>query len=294
MKNKTLHIIIGLVLGILLVSEVVYSVNNTEFTQRTSGETIQIVHNPWDTEVASSTVLAIALEEVGYNVTMVSVDNAIMYESLATGESDAMTSAWLPVTHGTIYESYENDVVNLGENLTGARSGLVVPTYMDVSSIDELDSQAEQTIMGVEPGAGIMMQTEEAMGHYPNLADWELESPSTGAMLASLDIAIQEQEEIVITGWAPHWKFQEYDLKFLDDPDYVYGEVEHIYTLVRQGFEEDHPEAFQIIDNFNWEVSDMESVTYEMQNGLDDRTAAQNWIDDNREQVESWYEGVFD
>lgn len=294
MNKKTLHKIIGAVLGLLLVAEVVYSVNNTQFSSRTSGESIQIVHNPWDTEVASSTVLALVLEEVGYNVTMVSVDNAIMYESLASGESDVMTSAWLPVTHGTIYETYEDDVVNLGENLIGARSGLVVPAYMDVSSIEELDSQADQTIMGIEPGAGIMAQTEEAMSHYSNISDWDLESPSTGAMLASLDSSIQNQEEIVITGWTPHWKFQEYDLKFLEDPDLVYGESENIYTLVREGFQEDHPEAYEIVDNFQWEIEDMDSVTLAMQNGTDDRTAAQNWIDENRKTVESWYEGVFE
>lgn len=294
MNKKTLHIILGIMLAVLLGAEVIYSINNTNFTKKSNGETIQIVHNPWDTEVASSTVLALVLEEVGYNVNLVSVDNAIMYESLASGESDVMTAAWLPVTHGAIYENYEDDIVNLGANLEGAKSGLVVPSYMDVDSIEELDTQAEQAIMGIEPGAGIMIQTEEAMKVYPNLSSWELQAPSTGAMLASLESAIQNQEDIVITGWTPHWMFQEHDLKFLEDPELVYGEAENIYTLARIGFEEDHPEASEIISNFHWEISDMDSVTYAMQNGMDDRTAAQNWIDANRETVESWYEGVFE
>lgn len=294
MNKKTLRILLGFVLAILLGAELIYSINNTQFTSKSSGETIQIVLNPWDTEVASSTVLALVLEEVGYNVNMISVDNAIMYESIATGESDVMTAAWLPITQGAIYETYQDDIVDLGPNLEGAETGLVVPTYMDINSIEELNTQADQTIMGIEPGAGIMLQTEEAMKVYSNLSDWELQAPSTGAMLATLDSAIQNQEEIVITGWTPHWMFQEHDLKFLEDPDLVYGEAENIHTLARIGFEEDHPEAFEIINRFYWEISDMESVTYAMQNGMDDRTAAQNWIDANRETVESWYEGVFE
>lgn len=294
MNKKTIHIVIGLILAALLVTEVIYSVNNTELSSRSTGESIQLVHNPWDTEVASSTVLGLVLEEAGYNVNLISVDNAIMFESLATGESDAMTTAWLPITHGAIIEEYKDDVVDLGPNLEGATTGLSVPSYMDVDSIDELDTHADQTIIGIEPGAGIMIQTEEAMKVYDNISDWDLESPSTGAMLASLETAIQNQEEIVITGWTPHWMFLEYDIKMLEDPELVYGEAENINTLTRLGFAEDHPEANEIIDRFYWEVADMDSVTYAMQNGTDDRTAAQNWIDENRETVDSWLEGVFE
>lgn len=288
MNKKNINLIIGLVLAVFFVWEIVYSVTNTEFNWGDDREEVQLVHNPWDTEVSSANVLAIALEEAGYAVNLISVDNAIMYESVAAGESDAMVAAWLPVTHGTIYETYEEQLVNLGPNLKGARSGIVVPSYMDVDSIADLDNQANMTIMGIEPGAGIMIQTEIAMEIYDNLSDWDLESPSTGAMLATLSDALNNEEEIVITGWTPHWKFQRYDLKFLEDPENVYGESEEIYTLVRHGLEEDMPEAFRIIDNFFWEVEDMESITLDMQNGVDERQAAQNWVDQNRDKVDAW------
>ena len=294
MNKKTIHRIIGAILAILFVGEIVYSVNNTELATRSTGETIQIVHNPWDTEIASSTVLGLVLEEAGYNVNLVSVDNAIMFESISTGESDVMTAAWLPTTHGTIIEEYEDNMVNLGPNLEGASTGIGVPSYMDVDSITDLDSQAEQTIIGIEPGAGAMIQTEEAMSHYDNISDWELEAPSTGAMLASVDEAIQNEEEFVFVAWTPHWMFLEYDIKMLGDPDFVYGEAEDIYTFTRLGFAEDHPEANEIVDRFFWKIDDMESVTLAMQNGTDNRTAAQNWINENRETVDSWLEGVFE
>lgn len=289
-NKKKINLIIGLILAVVFFGELIFSISNTEFIGSEDGEPIQIVHNPWDTEVASANVIAIALEEAGFDVTLVSVDNAIMFESVATGESDATTAAWLPVTHGAIIETYEDKLVNLGPNLEGARSGLVVPTYMDVNSIADLYDHADSRIMGIEPGAGIMIQTEIALETYDNLSDWELEAPSTGAMLATLADAINNQEEIVITGWTPHWKFQQYDLKYLEDPENVYGEAEGIYTLVRQGLEEDQPEAYRILDNFVWEVEDMEAVTLEMQNGVSEKQAAQNWIDQNREKVEQWLE----
>lgn len=288
MKKLSISKILGLLLVLLMVSELAYSLTQTEFTSKQQGETIQLVHNPWDTEVASTNVIALVLEEAGYNVRLVSVDNAIMFESVASGESDALTAAWLPTTHGSIFSSYEDQVVDLGPNLDGARSGLVVPSYMDIDSIDELDQEAAKNIVGIEPGAGIMIQTELVMQEYDNLSDWTLESPSTGAMLALLKDALNNEEDIVLTGWTPHWKFQRYDLKFLEDPLNVYGESEQIHTLVRQGLKEDMPEAYQILDNFFWDVEDMESVTLEMENGVTERQAAQNWLDQNRDKVDQW------
>src|SRR5690625_3795579 len=168
MKKKTINWIIGFLFVVLFLSEAIYSFKHTNFSKQQSGQTIQIVHNPYETEIASANVLSLVLEEAGFNVRLVSVDNAIMYESIATGQSDAMTAAWLPVTQGTTYEQYKDQLENLGPNLDGAEAGLAVPTYMDVDSIAALQDEANKTIISIEPGAGVTAQTEEAMEIYEN------------------------------------------------------------------------------------------------------------------------------
>ncbi len=50
------------------------------------------------------------------------------------------------------------------------------------------------------------------------------------------------------------------------------------------------PEAYQILDNFEWEVEDIESVMLEMEEGNAPEEAAQHWIDNNPEKVEEWVE----
>lgn len=152
-------------------------------------------------------------------------------------------------------------------------------------------NQLNYTITGIEPGAGITETTEQAFNAYSNLEDWEFETSSTAGMMGELSSAITNEEPIVVTGWTPHYKFEMYDLKFLDDPEGVYGETEYVHTMSRIGFEEDMPEAYAILSNFSWEVEDMQEIMLEAQD-IEFDEAASNWIEENRTTVDSWTEGV--
>ncbi|MNW00406.1 Glycine betaine-binding protein OpuAC precursor [compost metagenome] len=52
---------------------------------------------------------------------------------------DATASAWLPLTHADYWNKYKDKVEDLGPNMTGVRTGLVVPAYVDISSIEDLN-----------------------------------------------------------------------------------------------------------------------------------------------------------
>ncbi|MDK6678837.1 glycine betaine ABC transporter substrate-binding protein [Aerococcus sp. UMB8608] len=251
-------------------------------------EELEIVYVQWDTEIASTHVIASVLEEAGYQVKMTSADVPVMWASLASGDVDGMVAAWLPQTHGSYYDEFGDQMEDLGPNLRGAKIGLVVPSYMPVSSIADLTTEANATITAIEPGTGVVMATERALESYPNLGQWQIETASTGAMTIALGQAIDRNEEIVVTGWSPHWKFQTYDLKYLDDPEGDFGGEETINTMVRHGLKEDHPRAYQILDRFEWEMEDMESVMLDIADGTDPQQAADKWIEANRDKVDSW------
>lgn len=256
--------------------------------QSKSAKTINLSYVEWDTEVASTNVIGEVLREMGYSVSLTPLDNAIMWESVASGETDGMVAAWLPTTHKAQYEKYKNRLDDLGENLKGGKVGIVVPSYMSADSISDLTNQANQTIVGIEPGAGMMSLAETTMESYDNLANWQLESSSTGAMTAALGQAISNHEEIVITGWSPHWMFSKYDLKYLEDSKGTMGSTETINTMVRKGLKEDQPEAYKVLDNFNWTVEDIESVMLAINNGESPESAAKKWIKENPEKVAEW------
>ncbi|PKH12284.1 glycine betaine ABC transporter substrate-binding protein [Planomicrobium sp. MB-3u-38] len=152
--------------------------------------------------------------------------------------------------------------------------------------------EMDYKITGIEPGAGVVAASEAATEEYDSLEGWEVVTSSSGAMATALGEAIDNEEPIIVTGWSPHWKFQKYDLKYLEDPNGVFGDAETINTMVRQGLEEENPEAYTILDQFQWESADIESIMLEVSNGTAVEDAAAAWIEENSDKVAEWTEGT--
>ncbi|MGM0259465.1 ABC transporter permease/substrate binding protein [Enterococcus sp. AZ102] len=287
-SKKTSRIVTVVALAAIVVSIVSGAFFSGKDNQAGAKGTVNLAYVEWDTEVASTNVVGEVLKQMGYTVNLTPLDNAIMWQSVATGQSDAMLSAWLPSTHKPQYEKYKDQLVDLGPNLEGAKVGLVVPSYMDVNSIEDLKDQANKEIVGIEPGSGAVAAAEKTQEAYPNLADWKVSTSSSGAMMVALDQAYQNKQPIVITGWSPHWMFAKYDLKYLEDSKETMGGAESIHTMTREGFKEDMPEVNEVLDNFNWTTDDVEEVMLEISNGTSPEKAAQNWIEKNQDKVDEW------
>ncbi|NEU30879.1 glycine/betaine ABC transporter [bacterium LRH843] len=110
----------------------------TEGVNQVDGESLTLAFVAWDSEIASTNVIAKVLEGIGYNVEISPMEGNFMWAAIANGEADAMVAGWLPATHGAFLEDYKDDVVDLGANLESAKIGLVVPAYMEIDSIEDL------------------------------------------------------------------------------------------------------------------------------------------------------------
>lgn len=255
--------------------------------------TVHLAYVEWSSEVASTNVLRAALEQAGFEVDMTSLSAAAMWQAVATGDADAIVAAWLPTTHAEYLERVGEQVEDLGPNLDGTKLGLVVPAYTDVDSIAELNDNADTfngEIIGIDPGAGLMGLTEEVVDTYE--LDLNLRSGSDATMVAALANAINNEEDIVVTSWTPHWMFARWDLKYLEDPENVYGGAEQIHTVVRQGLADDMPEAYAILNAFEWTPEQMgEVMLMNQEEGSDPYENAQQWVEDNQEQVDGWING---
>ena len=253
---------------------------------------LTLAYVEWDCAVASTNVAqAVLQEELGYNVETLSVSAAAMWQGIASGDVDGMVTSWLPVTHAEYKEATEGQVVDLGVLTEGAKIGLVVPEYVEIDSIEELNANADKfngRITGIDPGAGIMARTEEALEEY-NMTNMELQEGSGATMAAALREAIRDGDWVVVTGWSPHWKFGRWDLKYLEDPKKVYGEAEYIGKVVRQGLEEDATEAYQFLDNFAWTQEQMAEVMVMNEENPDNLYGnAVTFIENNPDLVDKW------
>lgn len=255
-------------------------------------EKIKIVYVEWACATASSNVMKAVIEEnLGYEVELTPVSAPAMYAALAAGDQDALTTSWLPITHGDMIKRYQKKIVDLGPNFEGARIGLIVPKYVTIDSIAEMNAHAKEfdgEIVGIDPGAGVMLKAEDALDHY-GLSDIELVSSSGAGMTATLANRYRKKEWIIVTGWVPHWKFAKFDLKFLKDPDKVFGESETINTFVRKGLKADHPDVYRVLDNFKWSAAEIGEVM--AMNTVDDSDVYENakkWVADHPEMVKSW------
>lgn len=268
---------------------IIGGISGLSFGKKAADKKVDLVYMNWDSEIASVNVLEQAMKQHGFDVNTTALDNTVAWQTVANGQADGMISAWLPNTHKTQWQKFGKSVENLGTNLKGAKVGLVVPAYMNVNSIEDLKNQADKKIIGIEPGAGEMATVEKTMKAYNNLSDWTLVPSSSGAMTVALGEAIKQHKDIVVTGWSPHWMFNKYDLKYLEDPKGTMGTEENINTVVRKDLKKDNPEAYKVLDQFNWTQKDMEAVMLDIQNGKSPEEAANKWIKAHQSQVDQWF-----
>ncbi|MFW6080973.1 MAG: glycine betaine ABC transporter substrate-binding protein [Desulfosalsimonas sp.] len=255
---------------------------------------VKLVYVDWVSEKASAHVVKAVIEQrLERSCELLSVSPIAMWESLAAGDQDFCVAAWLPSLQGDYYREHESGVDNLGPNLEGTRYGLVVPKYVEIDSIEGLHGNADMfggRIIGIDPYAGVMGKTAEVIDAY-GLGDFRLVSGSGSTMASALEKAVSEKRAIVVTGWSPHWKFAEWDLKYLSDPKGVYGSKEHIATIARKGLKKDKPLVYRFLEKFYWSPSDMEEVMLmARKREISYGEAAENWVKENRDTVDKWME----
>lgn len=159
------------------------------------------------------------------------------------------------------------------------------------TSSASVGESVDYKIIGIDPGAGLMKATANAIGEY-DLTDWTLVEGSGAAMTAALKKAYDKEKPIIVTGWTPHWKFSKFDLKYLEDPKGIFGGEENIHTITRNGLGEDHSSAYKFLDQFHWTADEMADVMVKITDGEDPEDAAKAWVEENSDKVAQWTEGV--
>ena len=168
-------------------------------------------------------------------------------------------------------------------------------------------SEVDYQITGIDAGAGIMQNTEQAMEVY-ELENWDLVASSDQAMTAEVQAALEDERPIVATAWTPHAVFALGELRKLDDPEMIYNDPdetrvfleEHapdfadlevqsdvIASVVHPELSDNAPLAYELLREFRVDTDDESEWIYEVT--IDQRSAeevAAEWFEANRDQFE--------
>lgn len=269
---------------------ILFAVTTLFSCRHVSDNKIRIAYANWAEGIAITHLAKEILSEQGYRVELLNADIAPIFTSLARGKTDVFMDSWMPVTHADYFHKYDGKLEILGQVYDGARIGLVVPEYVPIHTIGELDSHAKQfsgEIVGIDAGTGIMKCTEKAILEYD--LDYKLMISSGPAMTALLKKAIDRKEWIVVTGWTPHWMFDRFRLRVLEDSKNIYGDAEKIHSIARKGFRQQHPFAASLLGNIRLSDREINSLmrALEETRGVEKEVVRQ-WITDHRELVDSW------
>lgn len=211
---------------------------------------VVMLYPNWADGIAITYLAKVILEDNGYSVSMKRLEPGPIYTSLSRGDTDVYMDAWLPYTHKDYWDKYGSKLDIIGTAFDDGSTGLVVPSYVEINSIEELNSNKSRfgsKIYGIAAGAGIHSNTQKAIKEY-NLELGQISSSET-SMVTALKKAISQKEWIVITGWKPHFIWSDFDLKVLEDPKGIYP-TDRIEILSRKGFSEDKPELAAFYKNF--------------------------------------------
>ncbi|MCI1966590.1 MAG: glycine betaine ABC transporter substrate-binding protein [Oscillospiraceae bacterium] len=290
MKKLSHSIVAALLTGVLCLSLFSGCSQDGGSDKDKTKPVIQIGYVTWAEDIAMTNLAQAVLEDkLGYEVKQIQADVAPLFASLAAGSTDFFLDCWLPVTHKDYMEKYGADIQDFGVSFENAKIGLVVPSYVDLNSIEQLNGakgQFDGTIVGIDAGAGIMKATDTAISEYG--LEYSLLSGSGPTMTAALKKAADQKAPIVVTGWQPHWMFSKWDLKFLDDPKGIYGDAESIHKLGRKGLDADAPEVSEFLTKFKMTGEQLGDLMGAVEAADDPLKAARTWMNDNKDVVSAW------
>ncbi len=251
--------------------------------------TITVAYTSWSSSTSITALGKLLLEKIGYKVELKQLDTGLIYQSLSTGAVEVFFNAWLPGQQS--YLNKLGDKIDILSTASGPTpGGLMIPGYVNVSSIEQLKDPTVRAslggkIIGIDAGSGLMMKTKEVLKTYG--IDMELVASSGAAMSAAFKTAYEKKEPIVVTGWCPTALCAKYAIKFLDDPKNVYGDTRN-WHVASKSFRTDHPRAAQFFSRFTLFEKQMSSMMVWIDDdGVKPEVAAQRFIDENPDLI--WY-----
>ena len=111
-------------------------------------------------------------------------------------------------------------------------------------------------------------------------------------MLQELSNATEAGENIVVTLWRPHWAYDAFPIRDLEDPEGSLGDVEYLHSFANAEWAADEANAEVVgwLENFTMDselLYSLENVMFNENQDVEDyRPIIEEWAAENQEYVD--------
>nr|WP_246505968.1 glycine betaine ABC transporter substrate-binding protein [Mesorhizobium silamurunense] len=243
----------------------------------------------WEDQMAISLVTSKFLEKEGFKIEFTKFSEwGIAYAALQKGDVDILLSN-VDYIASDYWAKFHSKLEKVSIVSFGVVQGLVVPSYVPVDSVDQLNTIADKVggkIIGIEPGSGLMREAHNALKDYD--LKYQIIDGSTAAMVAQLKSSLERKEPIVTMLWTPSWMAKVFDVKFLKDPKGSFAPPQAYYWIAKKGFSEKNPHARESLASVYLPLQDNVDINSAMNDGKTIEQAVDDWWQKHQATVEKW------
>lgn len=299
-RFKSQRIAAVVLVGFMLVVSVACGGGGGASQTPEESKRVTLGHIPqWTATTLVNAVGKAVLEEFGYEVEFEEAEIGIIYQGTAMGDIDLFLDSWLPAQQEH-WDAWGDQMEQLGVVYEGAVIGWVVPEYVaGVESVEDLPAHVAQfdsdgnglgEVLSYGAGSGASVVSQQVIEAYD--LPFEVVDSSTTALLAEMQARLNRQEPFLGIGWRPHWMFNVWPLRFLDDPKGLW-EASTVYVVARKGFSEANPELAAIFEQFEIPLEEFEAMTYAYNvEERDPDEIARQWVEEHRDRIDAWIAAV--
>ena len=256
----------------------------------------------WTDIQATTGIASTLLTALGYEPEVIQLSVPVTYASLKNNDLDVFLGNWMPSMTNDIKDyTAEGSVETIGENLSGAGYGLVVPTYMAEAGVKtladlakpEIKEKLDGKVYGIEAGNdGNQIILDMIAKPDSELAGYELVESSEAGMLTQAEQALKDNQWIVFLGWTPHPVMGEMKLAYLDGMGDTGFGAATVLTNVRKGYLTECPNAGTFIKNLKFDLSMENTMMDSILKGANANDVAKEWLKAHPDAVGPWLNGV--
>lgn len=304
-KGKGFRVVLPLFMVLMLVSASFLVGCDEEAKEKeyeiAKTEEIELAIVNWPGVTQKTYVIKEVLETLGYEVDVTEITLPVILQSLVDEEIDAFAGAWFQTWGQPLEERLEDgSIVHVSTQLEDCAYTAAVPTYVyeaGVTSHEDLSEHADKfgyEYYGLEEGNdGNEVILDAIEDDTYGLGDWELIPSGEAAMIQHVMEEVEDEEWVVFSGWEPHWMNELIDMKYLDDPENIWGDDERVGTVARASLEREQPNLYKFFEQFDIETETQNDWVLEYgKEGRDPEEVAYEWVNENLDKVLEWTEGL--